>query len=116
MPMAEPHSLQWFAIVDRADRVFARSVRATIACEGSRDICSLCGFPPTGDYQLVEAVGLKRSIPTLRLCDCCLTDRRVLGETLVPFRRGDRRYGAASPRGFVGGVVGFWKRVYRRSE
>lgn len=116
MPVAnvEPHSPRWFAIVDRADRFFANSVRAIIACEGSRDICSLCGFPPIGDYQRVEAVGLQRGVPTLRLCDCCVTQRRGLGETLVPVRA-RRAAGKASPRrAFVGGVVEFWRRVYRR--
>lgn len=110
MPSVEPHSTKWFSIVDRADQAFARTVRATIACEQSYDICTLCGFPPLGDFQVIEAVTLRRSIPSLRLCECCLIDRQVVGETLVPqggvLERGDH----PDRHGFLG----FWKRISRR--
>jgi hypothetical protein len=110
MPFVEPHSPKWFSIVDRADRAFARTVRATIGGEQSRDICTLCGFPPLGDFQIVEAVTIRRAIPSLRLCECCLVDRQVAGETLVPQGGVLERGGHPDHRGFLG----FWKRVYRR--
>lgn len=111
MPAIEPHSPRWFAIVDRADRRFGRAVRATIACEGSRDVCTLCGYPPVADYQMVEAVHIRRAIPSLRLCDGCLVDRQVAGETLVLLSRGSR----SNPSPYdATGFLGFWKRLYRR--
>lgn len=110
MPFIEPHSLKWFAIVDRADRAFARAVRATIASEQSSEICTLCGFPPLGDFQLVEAVTLKRQVPSLRLCECCLVDRQVAGETLVAHGGVLERGGYPDYQGFLG----FWKRITRR--
>ena len=110
MPFIEPHTPKWFSIVDRADRGFARTVRATISCEASQDICTLCGFPPIGDFKLIEAVTMRRAVPSLRLCECCLIDRQVAGETLIPHSGVLERGGAPNHRGFLG----FWKQIYRR--
>ena len=109
MPIIEPHSPTWFASVDRADRPFGRTVRANIACEGSRDICTLCGFAPIGDFRLIEAVTLRRAVPSLRLCECCFVDRQVAGDMLVP-QGGVLAKSEVDHRGFLG----FWKRIKRR--
>ncbi|WP_448140353.1 hypothetical protein [Sphingopyxis fribergensis] len=110
MPFVEPHSLQWFFIVERADRAFAQTVRAMIASEQSCEICSLCGFPPLGDFHLVEAVTIRREVPSLRLCECCLVERQFAGETLVAVGGARDQGGHPDHRGFLA----FWKRITRR--
>lgn len=91
-----PHSLEWFGIVDRLAPAFARTVRFTIQCESSPDVCSVCGDEPIGDFRVIEAVATTRGVPTIRLCDCCLAIRDGAGETLVPIQTETKRSRLAS--------------------
>jgi hypothetical protein len=112
MAFIEPHSGEWFSIVNRVDPFLGSAVRATIACEHSREICTFCGFPAIGDFHVVEPVATRRGVPSLRLCDCCHATRAACGETLTPMiDRPARKSGAIDCD--QRGIIGFWKRVYR---
>ncbi|WP_093509201.1 hypothetical protein [Sphingopyxis sp. YR583] len=111
MQELQPHGAQWFAVVLRTAPAFAQAVRFTIQCERSSRVCSICGEPPVGDFRVIEPVVTPRGVPTIRLCDCCLTASDNMGEMLVPVRGPDsvtRRIARAGQATF--GAL--WKRIY----
>jgi hypothetical protein len=81
---AEPHSPEWFSILEAYDARQAGRTRQVIKQAESPDVCSICGDTPAMDYKLVHPVPAARSVPTLRLCDDCRLIRELSGESFVP--------------------------------
>ena len=112
MKTMAPHSPEWFAIVQRTAPAFARTVRFTIQCEGSRDVCSVCGDAPVGDFLIIEAVVSTRGVPSIRLCDCCTSIREGVGETLKPMSNDTKDAAARLAEAGLASLGSFWKKIY----
>ncbi len=78
-----PHSELWFSIVDRVEPNLGAIARRWIAHAGSADVCSSCG-DPARDYRLLNSADTMPGVPSLRLCDDCVSIRRGGGELLDP--------------------------------
>lgn len=84
MEKIEPHSEMWFWIVDRVEPRLGALARLAIQSKKSSMVCSSCGDGPITDYRTVNAAEAMPGIPSLRLCDDCVTIRRGFGERLEP--------------------------------
>jgi hypothetical protein len=85
MERVEPHSPQWFDIVDRVQPLLGVGARAAIASEKSVFVCVICGDEPIRDYRLRNQGTPFKGVPSLRLCEDCVAIRRASGDGLVEF-------------------------------
>ncbi|KAA3448599.1 hypothetical protein C7I87_20820 [Mesorhizobium sp. SARCC-RB16n] len=85
MEQVEPHSAYWYSIVDRVEPHLAALSRHAVEAEGGTNVCSSCGDEPTLDYRLVNGAETMPGVPSLRLCDDCIRNRRGMGNVLVRF-------------------------------
>ncbi|SFH55937.1 Permuted papain-like amidase enzyme, YaeF/YiiX, C92 family [Nitrosospira sp. Nsp14] len=82
MERVEPHSDLWFSIVDRVEPRLGVIARASIEAQRSKEVCSSCGDEPACDYRITNSAEAMPGVPSLRLCDDCLSIRRGFGESL----------------------------------
>jgi hypothetical protein len=82
MERVEPHSDLWFSIVDRVEPRLGVIARAAIGTQRSKEVCSSCGDEPVCDYRIANSAEAMPGVPSLRLCDDCLSIRRGFGENL----------------------------------
>lgn len=78
-----PHSDLWFSIVDRGEPQLGALARMSIAQENSVEVCYSCG-DPANDYRIANADEAMPGVPSLRLCQDCVSIRQSFGEKLVP--------------------------------
>ena len=85
MERIEPHTDLWFQIVDRVEPYLGVIARLAISHEQSVDVCSSCG-DPGHDYRIINSAEAMPGVPSLRLCDDCVSIRRGFGEDLEPLQ------------------------------
>jgi len=82
MERIEPHSDLWFSIIDRVEPQLGMIARHSVKREQSMEVCSSCGDRPTRDYRIANSAEAMPGVPSLRLCDDCVSIRRAFGESL----------------------------------
>lgn len=82
MERIDPHSNLWFEIIDRVEPRLGMIARHSIECEQSTEVCSSCGDRPAMDYRIANSAEAMPGVPSLRLCDDCVSIRRGFGESL----------------------------------
>jgi hypothetical protein len=87
MEQVEPHSPQWYAIVDPVNPHAAAMTRAAIDAAGNDAVCSVCGDAPSLRYRLAGVSETLSGIPSLRLCDECFGHRASMSEIWQRFLR-----------------------------
>ncbi|MFC4237717.1 hypothetical protein ACFOY8_21115 [Thalassospira xianhensis] len=81
----EPHSTDWFELMDKWDPVTAQQIRYVVQQVSTTEVCGICGDTPAEDYRLAPEQRPKGGIDTYRLCDDCLDIRsRLHGENYAP--------------------------------
>ncbi|WP_158665272.1 YiiX/YebB-like N1pC/P60 family cysteine hydrolase [Ensifer adhaerens] len=83
-PQLAPHTIEWFASLERWDPPQAMMTRAVVDAAERSDVCSVCGDDPASDYVLEESQRPLGGPGTLRLCLDCFGIRRSMGELYVP--------------------------------
>lgn len=81
MERVTPHSELWFLVIDRVEPNLGALARIAIQHEKSLEVCSSCG-DPARDYRIANAPDAMPGVPSLRLCDDCVSIRRGFGEDL----------------------------------
>jgi len=74
----EPHTQSWFMALEAEDPSSAAQIRQLLANVGRSDICSLCGARPARDYWIVARRTDPAPVPTLRLCEPCISVRECV--------------------------------------
>jgi hypothetical protein len=62
----QPHSAEWFAALFKTDPMLAAYIEDLLIEMGSKEVCSLCGKPPAGNYEITTGHPI-----TLKLCVTC---------------------------------------------
>jgi hypothetical protein len=86
MPLyIEPHTEQWFTALEAEEPGVARQIRELLLSAGRADACSLCGSVPARDYWVVARPTDPTPVPTLRVCEQCVSVREgVYQQRLIP--------------------------------
>lgn len=81
-----PHTTAWFEAVIAFDPDQAGHTANVIKREGRSDVCGVCGDDPASDVELDPKQAAPGAVTTLRLCNDCLSIRRINGERFTPLR------------------------------
>lgn len=85
MEQIQPHSEQWYLIVDRVEPNLAALTRLNVKAEGQVEVCSSCGDQPSASYRVVNGAQSMPGVPSLRLCNDCLEIRCGMGNVFAEF-------------------------------
>lgn len=61
-----PHSEEWFETFEKVNPLQANRTRSLLKRAGHGNICSTCGDPPVGNFQLLNGL-----MVVLKLCPAC---------------------------------------------
>jgi hypothetical protein len=81
-----PHTSKWFESLKKVNPTQANHTRTVLRLAHNKDVCSVCGASPCGDY----AIG-KEARFTMRLCGTCHKLHALFGLTLQPIPDVKRR-------------------------
>ncbi len=88
----KPHSEPWFQALIAFSPQQAKHNRLVIRVMGREDVCSICGYENSANYQVTGCEFEPGVAATVRLCDHCKSFRESgIGVTLSPlFEQGDK--------------------------
>jgi len=79
MKVLKPHTDRWFESLKKTNPTQATHTRVVLKLAHRKDVCSVCGAEPCGDY----AIG-REARWSMRLCDTCHKLHSLFGLTLQP--------------------------------